>query len=64
MNPTAIIAEDEGPQRRALSRLLRTCWPELEVVAECSDGTTAIAALERTSIGCISGYSYAWRRWY
>lgn len=46
MNPTAIIAEDEDPQRRALSRLLSSCWPELTVVAECPDGTSAIKALD------------------
>lgn len=46
MKPTAIIAEDEGPQRRALSRLLQSGWPELEIVEECADGNAALAALE------------------
>ena len=32
---TALIAEDEAPQRRALQQQLRTAWPELEVVAVC-----------------------------
>jgi DNA-binding LytR/AlgR family response regulator len=45
MRPTAIIAEDEGPQRRELSRLLLTCWPELQILAACPDGPSAIAAL-------------------
>jgi DNA-binding LytR/AlgR family response regulator len=43
---TALIAEDEGLQRRALSRLLASSWPELEIVAECADGHSAIAALQ------------------
>jgi DNA-binding LytR/AlgR family response regulator len=45
MKVTALIAEDEGLQRRALSRQLNACWPELEIVAECADGPSAIAAL-------------------
>jgi DNA-binding LytR/AlgR family response regulator len=46
MNVTALIAEDEGPQRRALARLLEKTWPELRIVAECANGISAIAALE------------------
>jgi DNA-binding LytR/AlgR family response regulator len=46
MRVTALIAEDEGMQRRALSRLLSESWPELEIVAECADGPSAIAALQ------------------
>jgi DNA-binding LytR/AlgR family response regulator len=42
----ALIAEDEAPQRRALRELLGSLWPELEVIAECSDGVSAIDALE------------------
>ncbi len=45
MRPTALIAEDEAPQRRDLCRMLASRWPELEVVAECPDGSAAIAAL-------------------
>jgi DNA-binding LytR/AlgR family response regulator len=45
MTPTALIAEDEAPQRRELCRLLTSSWPELQIVAECADGTSAIAAL-------------------
>jgi DNA-binding LytR/AlgR family response regulator len=45
MKPTALIAEDEAPQRRELCRLLAERWPELQIVAECADGRSAIAAL-------------------
>ncbi|HKR35330.1 MAG TPA: LytTR family DNA-binding domain-containing protein [Steroidobacteraceae bacterium] len=45
--PTAIIAEDELPQRQELRALLAELWPELTVVAECEDGLTALEALER-----------------
>ena len=43
--PRALIAEDEAPQRRRLCELLAELWPELEVVAECADGLTALEAL-------------------
>ncbi len=46
MNATALIAEDEAPQRRALCQLLASLWPDLEVVAECGDGLAALAALD------------------
>jgi DNA-binding LytR/AlgR family response regulator len=45
--PTAIIAEDETPQRQELRALLAELWPELSVVAECEDGLTALEALEQ-----------------
>jgi DNA-binding LytR/AlgR family response regulator len=45
--PTAIIAEDELPQRQELRALLAELWPELAVVAECEDGLSALEALER-----------------
>jgi DNA-binding LytR/AlgR family response regulator len=45
MNPTALVAEDEAPQRRELCRMLASRWPQLQIVAECPDGTAAIAAL-------------------
>jgi DNA-binding LytR/AlgR family response regulator len=45
--PTAIIAEDELPQRQELRALLTELWPELNVVAECEDGLTALEALEQ-----------------
>jgi DNA-binding LytR/AlgR family response regulator len=43
--PTAVIAEDELPQRRELRALLAELWPELDVVAECEDGLSALDAL-------------------
>lgn len=43
---TALIAEDEAPQRQALRQLLASLWPELEVVAECGDGLAALTALD------------------
>jgi len=45
--PTALIAEDELPQRRELRALLAELWPELDVVAECEDGLAALQALEQ-----------------
>jgi DNA-binding LytR/AlgR family response regulator len=45
-SPTAIIAEDELPQRQELRALLAELWPELNVVAECEDGLNALEALE------------------
>ncbi len=45
--PTAIIAEDELPQRQELRTLLSELWPELNVVAECEDGLSALEALEQ-----------------
>jgi len=47
--PTAIIAEDETPQRQELRALLAELWPELNVVAECEDGLSALEALEQHS---------------
>jgi len=45
--PTAVIAEDELPQRRELRAMLAELWPELNVVAECGDGLAALDALEQ-----------------
>lgn len=42
---TALIAEDEAPQRRALQQQLRAAWPELDVVAVCEDGVSALEAV-------------------
>jgi DNA-binding LytR/AlgR family response regulator len=42
----ALIAEDEAPQRAELRRLLAELWPELQVVAECEDGLSALEAIE------------------
>ncbi|MCW4453368.1 LytTR family DNA-binding domain-containing protein [Flavobacterium sp. MXW15] len=44
---TGLIAEDEAPQRRALHEQLRRVWPELELVAVCEDGVSALEAVER-----------------
>jgi DNA-binding LytR/AlgR family response regulator len=45
--PTALIAEDELPQRQELRAMLGELWPDLHVVAECEDGLAALAALEQ-----------------
>jgi DNA-binding LytR/AlgR family response regulator len=45
--PTAVIAEDEAPQREQLKALLTVLWPGLDIVAECVDGPSAISAIER-----------------
>jgi DNA-binding LytR/AlgR family response regulator len=41
---TALLAEDEAPQRKELRTMLAAAWPELEVVAECADGLAALEA--------------------
>jgi len=43
---TALIAEDEAPQRLELRQLLAALWPDLEIVAECADGLAALAAFD------------------
>ncbi len=43
---TGLVAEDEAPQRRALVEQLGQCWPELELVAVCEDGETALQAVQ------------------
>jgi DNA-binding LytR/AlgR family response regulator len=42
---TAVIAEDELLFREALTALLATEWPELELVAVCEDGAEALDAI-------------------
>lgn len=42
---TAIIAEDEALLRTALRDLLARTWPELDVLAECEDGASALEAI-------------------
>jgi DNA-binding LytR/AlgR family response regulator len=42
---TALIAEDEAPQRRELRAMLAGLWPELTIVAECENGLAALEAL-------------------
>lgn len=44
---TALIAEDEVLLRTALRELLATTWPELEIVAECEDGASALEAIDQ-----------------
>jgi DNA-binding LytR/AlgR family response regulator len=46
MIASALIAEDEAPQRAELRRLLAQLWPELTIVAECEDGLSALEALQ------------------
>ena len=43
--PHAVIAEDEEPQRRKLVELLGEIWPELEIVAQCEDGLSALESV-------------------
>lgn len=46
---TCVVAEDEAIFREALLALLREEWPDLEVVAVCEDGGSALEAIgERT----------------
>jgi DNA-binding LytR/AlgR family response regulator len=42
---TAIVAEDEAPQRAELISMLAALWPELRII-ECEDGVAALEALE------------------
>ncbi len=43
--PKCVIAEDETLLRDALVQLLAEVWPELEVVAACDDGGSALEAI-------------------
>ncbi len=43
--PSAVIAEDEALLRRALAEALGKSWPELEIVAQCEDGASALDAI-------------------
>jgi DNA-binding LytR/AlgR family response regulator len=45
--PTAIIADDERLMREQLRTRLSEVWPELELVAEATNGVEAVAAVER-----------------
>ncbi len=42
----AIVAEDEALLRKSLLEALGKAWPELEVVAECEDGASALEAID------------------
>jgi DNA-binding LytR/AlgR family response regulator len=44
--PTAVIAEDEPLLAEELAGLLRTLWPQLEIVAQVQDGVAALHAIE------------------
>jgi DNA-binding LytR/AlgR family response regulator len=41
----AVIAEDEALLRQALLAALGKAWPQLEIVAECEDGASALEAI-------------------
>jgi DNA-binding LytR/AlgR family response regulator len=40
-----VIAEDEELLRNELSKLLTQAWPQLQIVAECEDGGSALEAI-------------------
>lgn len=42
---TAVVAEDEVLLRQALLAALADAWPDLQVVAECGDGGSALEAI-------------------
>ena len=42
----AIVAEDESLLRAELVSLLAKAWPDLDIVAECEDGASALDALD------------------
>jgi CheY-like chemotaxis protein len=46
-NPIAIVAEDEGPQRKELVGMLRHLWPDLTIAAQCESGAEALEAMQR-----------------
>jgi DNA-binding LytR/AlgR family response regulator len=41
----AVVAEDEALLRQALLAALGEAWPQLQVVAECEDGASALEAI-------------------
>ncbi|HSN20273.1 MAG TPA: LytTR family DNA-binding domain-containing protein [Usitatibacter sp.] len=43
--PSCVIAEDEALLREELVARVREAWPELEVVAACEDGGSALEAI-------------------
>ena len=45
MNFRGVIAEDEELLRTALSSLLKETWPQLQIVAECEDGASALESI-------------------
>ena len=42
---TAVVAEDESLLREELVSLLRGTWPELDIMAACEDGGSALEAI-------------------
>jgi DNA-binding LytR/AlgR family response regulator len=46
--PTALIAEDEPMMRAQLKGRLAQAWPELEIVAEATNGDEALALADAT----------------
>jgi DNA-binding LytR/AlgR family response regulator len=44
-SPTCVVAEDEPLLREALVAALRQAWPEVQIVAECADGGSALEAI-------------------
>ncbi len=44
---TVLIAEDEQPQREALQKMLQERMPEIQVVAVCEDGLSALEAMQQ-----------------
>jgi DNA-binding LytR/AlgR family response regulator len=45
-NPTALVAEDEDLLREDLCSQLASLWPELKIVAQCSNGLDALRLAE------------------
>ena len=45
MNFRGVIAEDEELLRTALSSLLKEAWPQLQIMAECEDGASALESI-------------------
>jgi DNA-binding LytR/AlgR family response regulator len=43
--PTAIVVEDEAPQREELLAMLASAWPQLRIIETCTDGLHAIDAI-------------------
>ena len=43
--PTAIVAEDEALLRQALVEQLGQSWPQLQLLAQCEDGASALEAI-------------------
>lgn len=44
--PKCVVAEDEALLRQALLDAVRVAWPELDVVAQCEDGASALEAID------------------